>query len=122
MDPNRPPSDQDIDDFVVMQRVRDALFSCMVKYEAVHFLALHNDEWFSRQPPPDQDMREELVCTAGGDIVAYKCKLKDGRTVTAELDAKRSIWSVMVDGKPDEVWNKAYKEADSNIYAVQWLW
>jgi len=114
VDPLKAPNEKDFDDFILLQRVRDALFSCLINYEVRHFSELPNEEWDSRQRSGD-NAREELVRDNQGSVVAYKCALRDGRTVTAELNHDHSIVSVVVDGKPDQRWTEAYQQFLTNM-------
>lgn len=112
-DASKLPPKELYDDYVIQQRVRDALFSSMVYYQVVHFSTLPKDEWLSRRPP-DTDMNDSLIFDNASNIVGYKCELNDGRTVTATLAHDHSIQSVLVDDQPDELWTKAYQECAAN--------
>jgi|ERR1700733_9618873 len=102
-----------MNEFIDMQRVRDALFSCMINRQIVNIVKQPQDEWFSRQPDA-KGMCEKFIRDGHQNVVAYTCQLKSGKTVTADLNKDFSISKISIDGKPDILWQDAYSEGVSN--------
>jgi hypothetical protein len=111
--PDQPPPIDRFDNFLDMQRVRDALFSCIVAWQ-IDNTEQGVDEWFPRQPDVN-NLQEKFETDDHHNVIAYKCKLKDGRIVRAALNEDLSISGISVDGKTDKLWQDAYVESPSNV-------
>jgi hypothetical protein len=103
------------DDFVKL-RVARTLTSCLRNYDLTHpgirsgKMYTHYRLWPSRG--------DDLIRDQGHRVFAYRHIFPDARILTVGLDKKLSISSIKIDGKDDELWNKAYAEANKNIDAL----
>lgn len=107
----------DVEEFVLKQKARDALFTALVNYEVAHFSALKKDEVAPRVPPVRND--DDKLVYENDKPALYTCKLKDGRLVEVKLNGDASIKTVSVNGVLDTVWTRAYTETTSNGMVAQ---
>jgi hypothetical protein len=100
------------DDDLLIHLVSDAVFLALRKYELAHADTL-DQKWSIRSKSPEP--HERLIRNGDGKIVAFNSQLSDGRTLTVTLDEALEIQSILVDGKLDDCWNRAYLESDKSL-------
>jgi len=103
---------RELEEFVLKQKVRDALFTSLVNYEIAHFSSL-NEDVVAPRVPPDENHDDKLIF-ANDKPVLYTSRLKDGRLVEARLNGDATVKSVSVNGVLDSLWIRAYRETTAN--------
>ncbi|MBA3859569.1 MAG: hypothetical protein C0507_21905 [Cyanobacteria bacterium PR.3.49] len=95
------------DDEFLMHRISDAVFLSLRKFELAHADEL-TENWMFRSRV--KGLIGSLERNSEGKVVAYRSKLQGGAELEVKLSDKQEIESILVDGKQDLFWNKAYKE------------
>ena len=112
------------DDDYVMHRLYCTLLNCLDAYRKTHTgdcpICIVSDA-DRKNPIIDRSLKllrageQSLERNTSGKIIAYSVSLSGDSKLKATLDKNANVEIISIDGKPDEVWNDAYKQVNENI-------
>jgi len=112
------------DDDYIMHRLYCTLLNSLDAYRKTHTgdcpICIVSDA-DRKNPIIDRSLKllrageQSLERNNSGKIVAYGVSLSGGSKLKVTLDKNANVENISIDGKPDEVWNDAYKHVNENI-------